>query len=567
MEAFSFRIGIKGVDKLSGPLSRMGQGLDNVGKKAKRIGKQMSMKLTLPTVAAGVSIFRTAATFERSMNRVEALTGATGDELGKLNDQAKQLGKTTPFSASQAAEGMTFLGMAGFKANQILGAMPGTLQLASAAQMELGESADIVSNVLTGYRMEVSQLGMANDVLVKAFTSSNTDLRQLGEAMKLSGPVAAAMNVKFHETVAVLGLMGSAGFQGSLAGTALRGALVRLAKPTAEVSRTMAKLGIDRDRILDSENNVRSLVDVVRELEQAGAGADDMMAIFGQRAGPAMAALVGQGSVALEDMVKKLEESGGTAERIAGSQMKGSAGEFEKFRSAVDGLKLAIADSGFLASITSVITGLSDWVLNLSEANPEMLKFGVTVAGAVAVLGPLVYMVGMVASGLGLLLSPIGLVIAAIVGIVYATNKWLGGWSGIKKRMSSLWSFIKGGFVAMKDAIVGVFSGIWDAITGIFTGATNWIGKQINRLTGILPKWAQNALGVGGDVKVEVVASANQAARPGDAARPKSPPPPPGSQGRISVDFNNLPAGSRVQSQGEGIGDLDVGYAMEEVEI
>src|SRR5690606_29752779 len=125
--------------------------LQSVGKRMTDVGKTLSTRVTLPIVGAGVAILKTAGDFEAGMNRVRALTGATGETFGALEEQAKLLGRTTQFTASQAADAMGFLAMAGFDANQILGAMPGTLELAASAQLDLGRAADIVSNILTGY--------------------------------------------------------------------------------------------------------------------------------------------------------------------------------------------------------------------------------------------------------------------------------------------------------------------------------------------------------------------------------------------------------------------------------
>src|SRR5690606_25493246 len=183
--------------------------------------------------------------FQAGMNQVRAVSGATGDELAALETQAKELGRTTQFSASEAADGMGYLAMAGFEANEILGSMPSVLQLAAAAQMDLGRAADITSNILTGYGMEVDELGHANDVLVNAMTRANVDLTMLGESFKYVGPVAKSAGVTFEESAAAIGLLGNAGIQGSMAGTALRGAISRLLNPTGEAARTLERLGVN----------------------------------------------------------------------------------------------------------------------------------------------------------------------------------------------------------------------------------------------------------------------------------------------------------------------------------
>lgn len=189
-------------------LSSATKSLQKTGRQMQRTGKAMTKAITVPVAGFGALIAKTAGDFEASMNQVGAVSGATGNQLDELRKTARDLGATTQFSASEAADAMKFLSMAGFDANQTIEALPGTLQLAAAASLDLGDAADIVSNILSGYGIQVEELSRVNDVLVKTFTSANTDLRQLGEAMKYAGPVASAAGVQFEEAAAAIGLMG-----------------------------------------------------------------------------------------------------------------------------------------------------------------------------------------------------------------------------------------------------------------------------------------------------------------------------------------------------------------------
>lgn len=174
------------VKDMDARLKTLGRGLTSAG-------KAMTLGLTAPIGAMGVAVLKIGGDFQKSMNRVSALSGATGRDLERLTGLARELGATTVFSASQAAEGMSFLAMAGLEVNQIYDAMPATLELAAAAQLGLADSADIVTNILTGFGMPVDQLGNSVDVLTTAFISANTDLRQLGDAMAYAGPVASGL--------------------------------------------------------------------------------------------------------------------------------------------------------------------------------------------------------------------------------------------------------------------------------------------------------------------------------------------------------------------------------------
>ena len=394
-------------------MNRAGEAMRRMGKSTVAAGKKVTTRLTAPILAIGVGILKAAADFEKGMNQVRALTGATGADFKKLEDQAKLLGATTQFSAGQAADAMGFLAQAGFDADQIFAALPATLNLAAAANLDLGQTADIVSNIMTGYGLETEEAGRATDVLTAAFISSNTNLAQLGEAMKFVGPVASGFGIQFEEAAAAIGLMGNAGMQGAMAGTACRGALTRLAKPSNEAGELMANLGIN---VTKTDGSMVSLVEIVRQLEASGANASEMMTIFGQRAGPAMLALVKQGSGALVDFTEKLEESGGTAERIGKVQMEGLSGSLKALKSSLEAVAIAIADTGLLEWVTDMATGLAGWFREMAKTNPEILKWGVIIAGVTAAIGPLLIALGLAVTAIGLLLSPIGLVVAAIMG-------------------------------------------------------------------------------------------------------------------------------------------------------
>jgi len=389
--------------------------LGRVGSAASRTGATLSKSLSLPVAAVGLASIKTAGDFEASMNRVKAVTGATGKDFDALVDQAQRLGKTTQFSASEAADAMGFLAMAGFKVDEIMTALPGVLNLAAAGQLDLAEAADIASNILSGYGLEVAEINRLNDVLAKTFTSANVDMRMLGESFKYVGPVASSAGIQFEEAAAAIGLLGNAGIQGSEAGTALRGAIARLLQPTAEVSDTLKRLGVN---VVDSKGELLPLTDIIRQLEKSGAKTADMMTIFGLEAGPAMQALVSQGSGALGQLTKDLENSGGTAQRIADTQMEGLNGSLKELQSAFEGLMLAIADTGLLAGATSLVNKLTELTSAAGNANPELLKYGVIAGGIAAAIGPATWATGKLASGVGTVVGGVQRAVAPIGNFV-----------------------------------------------------------------------------------------------------------------------------------------------------
>jgi len=497
--------------------------LKKIGAEIVKIGRSLSVRVTAPVLAFGALTLKTAADFQTAMNKVAAVSGATGDELAALSKQARDLGATTQFSSSEAADAMNFLAMAGYKTDEILGAMPDTLRLASAAQLDMGAAADIVTNIMSGYSMQVEDLAHANDVLVKAFTSANTDLRQLGEALKYAGPVANAAGVEFEEAAAALGMMGNAGIQASMAGTSLRGAISRILSPTKKMQTIMDEAGLS---FTDAHGRILPLAEIIEQLEPHADNAGMMMDLFGQRAGPAMAALVSQGSGALRDLTAELRDSGGTAERVSKVQMEGLNGALKELRSVFEELQLKIAEGGLLEWAEQFVKWLTRLVQRVSQVSPEMLRWGIVLSGIAAAMGPvliglgfmvsgagalagafgaLVPVVSAVAAGIAALSAPVAAAVAVIAGAAYLVWE---NWEKVGPWFTDLFSGLMNTFAGLAEFIVGIVNGdlsmasaglqrsweglqlffetLWDGVVAAFQGAwekieeiVGWIKDEV----------------------------------------------------------------------------------------
>lgn len=476
--------------KAGDSVTRFARQFQRTGESISRTGQAMSMKITAPITAFGGFALKAAGDFESGMNRVAAVSGATGEQLQQLSDLAKEMGATTQYTASQAADAMGFLAMAGFRVDEILAALPGTLQLAASAQMDLGRAADIVSNVLAGYGMEVEELGRVNDVLVKAFTSANTDLEQLGEAMKYAGPVASAAGVRFEEAAAALGMMGNAGIQASMAGTSLRGAISRILNPTKAVADLMEQAGLN---FTDAQGRLLPLADIIEQLEPHAENAGLFMELFGQRAGPAFAALVTQGSDALRSMTAELDSAGGTAERIGKVQMQGFNGAMLELKSAFEALQIAVAESGMLQFLTDLAKRAAEWTRNMAQTNPETLKWVTIIAAATAAIGPLVFLVGQTILGIGGLLKMFALFLK--VGPLFITAaKGIGAavslMGGPVTAVIAVLAALAAAWLMYSDEIKAYVSGLIERIdeamggrlTAIFEGAKRVIGFFVDQV-------------------------------------------------------------------------------------
>jgi TP901 family phage tail tape measure protein len=339
---------------------------DNASKEIKGVNEGFSKMTKVAGAAAlavgavgaafGVKVIKEFADFEKGMSTVKAITNATGEEFKALNDLAKEMGRTTAFTAKEAGDAMTYLGMAGFDTNEIMSALPGTLNLAAAANVALGRAADIASNVLTGFQLDTKETERVIDVLTKTLTTSNTDLEQLSEAMKYFAPTAAAFGVSLEEASAAVGLMGNAGIQGSLATRAFGTALTRLAKPTKKMEELMDELGI---KFFDTEGRFVGLAGMIGLLEgKLGDATDEykqfvLSTLFGMEAIQEMNVLLAIGSEGINEYTQELEASGGTAQRMADTQLDNLHGAFTILKSAVSGLMIEMGEK--LAPVVRIL--------------------------------------------------------------------------------------------------------------------------------------------------------------------------------------------------------------------
>jgi len=410
-----------GLKKAEGGVKKTGANMTQIMTQA---GKAMTVAITAPLIALAGTSLKTATDFTRSMAKVQAVTGATSEEFKDLNDLAKELGRTTQFTASEVASAMSFMGMAGMDTNTIMQALPDTLNLAAAGALDMGTAADIITNIMAGFGQTTDQVGHSVDVLAKTFTSSNTDLVMLGEAMKYAAPVAKGFGLTFEETSAMIGLFGNAGIQASMAGTTLRQGLVQLDAKAKE-------FGIS---IYDSSGKMIPFVDILKQLESQGLSASDMMELFGIRAGPGMLALLSQGTGALSGFITELQNSGGTAENIAKVQMEGLHGSITRLKSAFEGLQLTIADQ-LMPVVEPLIATITEMFRQVS-ALPGSIKTVVTImASLAAATGPLLIIIpklialkiAWASSVLPALTSALGATTVAILGMTLAITGIVAG--------------------------------------------------------------------------------------------------------------------------------------------
>lgn len=342
-------------------------------------------------VAVGAAIVKsvqTAADFEQAMQNVKAITEATGADFEALRINAIKLGAQTKFSASQAADAMSELGQAGFDTKEIIAAMPGVLSLAAAGNVELATTADIASSILRGFGMAATETTRVVDVLASSSISTNADVTDLGMAMKYVAPVAKSMGLSLEEATAAVGALSDAGIKGEMAGTGLRAILLALASPSKEAAGYMDKLGFS---IKDTAGNILPLSGIVKQLTEIwprltqAQQADVAATLAGREAASAFITLIEAGSGKLNAYTDSLAEAGGTAERVAKTQMDTLKGAADNMGSAFESVGIIIGDM-FLPAVRATVEGITDLLTGFSELDKSTQGALVTFAAVPPVL-------------------------------------------------------------------------------------------------------------------------------------------------------------------------------------
>lgn len=471
---------------------------------------------------AGARMLAPGLDFDASMSKVQALTRLSGDspELAALREQARQLGASTQFTAGNAADAQGFLAMAGFNPQAIRAAMPGMLALAKAGDSELADTADIASNILTGFNLQAGDMGRVGDVLVGAFTRSNVNLQMLGETMKYVAPVAAGVGQDIETMAAMAGKLGDAGIQGSMGGTALRAIISRLAKPPKMAAKALEELGI---QAADADGNLRDMPSILTELydKTKALGSADQAGYFksiaGEEAFSALQVLVKQaGSGALQEFIGTLREANGEAEQTARVMGDNLRGDLKALGSAWEDLGIQISDQqngplrGITQGITKVIGSVKTWVAENPKLASQLVKtaagLGIVMAGMggltlamASILGPFamvrygMMLFGIRGAGLASTLFSLGKValplvatglkalavaamanpiLAIITGIALGAGLIYEHWDRIVPFFQNLWPRLKAG------ATSGV-SSVWNEIQTGFSGGLAGISATI----------------------------------------------------------------------------------------
>lgn len=466
----------------------------------------------------GARFLSPALSFDKEMSRVQALTriDKNSAEFSALRAQAKKLGAETAFTTTDAARGQSFLAMAGFTPASIRAALPGVLDMALAGDLDLGETADIGTNILSQFALDASEMDRVSDVLTGAFTRTNTNLRELGETMKYTGPVAQSLGLTLEETATLTGALARMGIKGGDAGTALRRSLSRLAYPTKAAQKALYELGVE---VTNSTGEMKKPFELLLEMQQklsrfkAPQQIGLLKAIAGEEGFVGLQAIIkGAGDGYLRDLYQGISKAheNGEAHSTAKKMMDNLTGDLKQLDSAWEGFRIQINDlvntqlRGLTQGVSSIVGRMTQW----AKENPKLAKSVLVVSGSVLALTAAI---GATSLAVGLLMGPLAKLqlgfalltggrgitgtIAALRTLGTASGPAMAsarGWGrvlvALTRKMRGLTAFIP----AMRAALMGAFLAPGAAVGALVRSA----GLLALRLTGLPALWSMITVAV-----------------------------------------------------------------------
>lgn len=517
--------------------TKIGNNLQSAGKSMTSAGSTLTKTVTTPVLGLGTAAVKVTSDFESAMSKVSAISGATGGDLDALNKKAQEMGAKTKFSATESAEAFTYMAMAGWKTEDMLSGIDGIMSLAAADGLDLATTSDIVTDALTAFGLSASDSGHFADVLAKASSNANTNVSMLGESFKYAAPVAGALGYSAEDTAIALGLMANAGIKGSQGGTALRGSLTRLIKPTDDAAALMERYGLSMTNADGSMKSLGEVMNMLRdklggltEAEQAQVAAQ----IFGQEAMSGMLAIINASDSDYAKLTDAIYDADGAAQQMADTMLDNLSGQLTLLKSALEGLAIQFGEI-LMPYIKQFVTWLQNLTQKLQELTPEQKEQIVKWAAIAAAIGPVLMVLGKLTSSVGSIITTFGKIpgaivkaksaftavsaaiggisapvvaVVAVIGVLIAAfaNLWKTN-EEFRNKMTAIWDGIKSKFESFAQGIVDrlnalgfdfenfgeVVKAIWDGfcslLAPIFEGVFNQVSvilsSVLDALTGI----------------------------------------------------------------------------------
>ena len=477
-------------------LGVVGEKMQDAGDKISGVGQKL-LPVTAGVTALGTIAVKTGADFDSAMSKVAAVSGATGSEMDALREKAREMGSKTKFSASEAADAMNYMAMAGWKTNDMLSGIEGIMNLAAASGEDLASTSDIVTDALTAFGLSASDSGHFADILAAASSNANTNVSMMGETFKYAAPVLGSLGYSAEDSAIAIGLMANAGIKSSQAGTALRSAITNLAKPTDTVASAMEQYGIS---LTDSSGKMYSLRELMEQLRQKLGGlseaeqAQAAASLFGKEAMSGMLAIINGSPADFEKLSNAIDTCSdtvdgynGTTEKMAAVMQDNLAGQVTILKSQLEELAISFSDI-LMPTIRSVVSRIQELVDKLNQLDPQTKETIAKIALVAAALGPMLVVLGKTISSVGTVFSAVSklpALFSAVQSGIGAITGALGVSLGPLLAIIAAIAALVAAFVHLwktNDEFKSNIIAIWEQIKNTFTGLTQGITDRLNAL-------------------------------------------------------------------------------------
>ena len=477
-------------------LGVVGEKMQDAGDKISGVGQKL-LPVTAGVTALGTIAVKTGADFDSAMSKVAAVSGATGSEMDALREKAREMGSKTKFSASEAADAMNYMAMAGWKTNDMLSGIEGIMNLAAASGEDLASTSDIVTDALTAFGLSASDSGHFADILAAASSNANTNVSMMGETFKYAAPVLGSLGYSAEDSAIAIGLMANASIKSSQAGTALRSAITNLAKPTDTVASAMEQYGIS---LTDSSGKMYSLRELMEQLRQKLGGlseaeqAQAAASLFGKEAMSGMLAIINGSPADFEKLSNAIDTCSdtvdgynGTTEKMAAVMQDNLAGQVTILKSQLEELAISFSDI-LMPTIRSVVSRIQELVDKLNQLDPQTKETIAKIALVAAALGPMLVVLGKTISSVGTVFSAVSklpALFSAVQSGIGAITGALGVSLGPLLAIIAAVAALVAAFVHLwktNDEFKSNIIAIWEQIKSTFTGLTQGITDRLNAL-------------------------------------------------------------------------------------
>ena len=480
-------------NKASDSLSKIGAAgevLQNVGDKISDVGGKLTTHVTVPIMAAGTAAVKTASDFDSAMSKVAAVSGATGDDFDQLRDKAREMGSKTKFLASEAAEAMNYMAIAGWKTNDMLSGIDGIMNLAAASGEDLATTSDIVTDALTAFGLTAADSGHFADVLAAASSNANTNISMLGESFKYCTPIAGALGFSCEDTAEALGLMANAGIKSTQSGTSMRSIMTALSGDVKFCSETFGEMEI---ATTNQDGSMRELSDILADCRVAfnqmteSEKASAAQALVGKNTMSGFLALMNAAPQDIDKLSGAIANCDGTSLSMAETMQDNLGGQLTILKSQLEELAISFGEI-LMPVIREIATKIQAFIDKLNAMDPATKQTIVKIALVSAAMGPLLVVIGKVISSVRSLMTFISKVPTMIAGAKTAFSTLgaaIGGISAPVVAVVAVIAVLIAAFVHLwntnEDFKNSILS-IWEQIKSTFERLTSGIVDRINAL-------------------------------------------------------------------------------------